>query len=91
MESDIEAIVENCLTNWTNTLHSQIVKVVEFTFEEASQASYFSSSSGLQSFMINFVVQALGQVVRSGWTTTASEAKICSLVQIKAVADEIVK
>lgn len=36
-KTNVEAIVENCLTKWTDTLQSDIVKAVESTFEYAPQ------------------------------------------------------
>lgn len=37
--TDVEAIVENSMTKWTNMLQLQIIKTVESRFEDALQAS----------------------------------------------------
>lgn len=47
-KSDVEEIVENCLTKWTEHLQGQTVKAVESTFEDALQTNYFNSNIGLK-------------------------------------------
>lgn len=64
-KTDVEAIIENPLTKWTNTVQSQIVQGVEFTFKEASQANHFNLNKRLKSAWINVVKKSLGKMVRS--------------------------
>lgn len=77
---DVEAIVENRLTNRTNMLQSQCVKNVMSTFEDTLNASYFNSNIGLKSQLSNVLKQALGEVVRCSHVSALSEKEVSSLV-----------
>lgn len=79
------------MTKWTTTLQSQISNAVESTFEDALQSSYFNSNKGLITTSFNVVGQAMGEVVRSDRSSTASKAEIGNLTQTKLVADIIIQ
>lgn len=89
--TDVEVIVQNCLTKRTNSLLLQIARAVEFTFEVALQASYFNSKNRLRSAMLQVIEQALSHLVRSDCAPTVSRAEMRSLYQAKAVVDTIVQ
>lgn len=79
-KTKIDAVVENRLIKCTNTLQSQIVKTVGFTFDDALQASYFESNNGFKSAMFNVVNQVLGEVVRSRRAPILYKTEMHSLV-----------
>lgn len=89
--TDVEAIVENRLTKWTNGLQLQVVKSIEPTLADALKAICFNSYSGLEFALFNVFEQALDKEVRYRCAPTVSTAEIGRLVQTKAVADMIVK
>lgn len=60
-------------------------KAVKATFEGTLQGIYLHASNFLKSAFSSVVEQALGEVVRSGSTPTASEGDMGSLVYKKAV------
>lgn len=62
---DVDAIVRNCLTNWTSLPQWQIINAVEATFHGAIKAIYSNLIKGLNSTMFNVHEQALGKVVQS--------------------------
>lgn len=90
-KTNVNAIVENCLTNWTSTLEWKFVKAVDSIFEDALEASYFNWNNGWKYAMFDVFEQGLSKMVRSGRVDTGVETKTCILVQTKAVADTIVK
>lgn len=52
-------VVKYCLTKWTNTLQSPIVKDVEIAFKDPFQAVYFNSNICIKSATFNDVGQVL--------------------------------
>lgn len=69
--SNVEAIVKNRLTKWTNTPKLQIVRADEFTCDDKLQASYSNlRSNGLNSAMFTIDSQGLGGVVLFGRAPT---------------------
>lgn len=90
-KSDIKAIVENCMTNWNNTLSLQIGNAMESTFKDTLNVSNLNLIYRLKSAILNVLKLALGEMVRSCRACTSSKAKMCSCIHTKAVADTIVK
>lgn len=60
-KASAETIVETRLTNWTRTLHTQVVKAVELTFEDALQASYYYSINPLKTAKVNLDQQTMAK------------------------------
>lgn len=75
---------------WTNTLHSQIIKVIESTFEGALQASCFHSINGVKSPLLGVMNPVLSEAVRCRRADTVSGSKMRSLGLTKTVTDTIV-
>lgn len=72
-KTNVEVLVEGCLIKRPNTLRLQIVKAVEFTFQDTSQAKYFNLINDFKYVVCNFVEQALVEVVRSDRAPAVSE------------------
>lgn len=72
-KADLDVIVENFLTEWTDTLHLQTIKTVESPIEDVLQASYFAMKNGLKSSLFTVGKEALGEVIRSSRALTLSK------------------
>lgn len=80
-------IIEIFLTNWTSTLQSKDAEVFMSKFEDASHLRSSSYNDGLKSAMFNVAKEVMGNMVRSGRAPSLSQAKMCSPVQVRTVAD----
>lgn len=86
---DVKVIGQNRLSRRTNTLWSQTVKTVEYTFGDTLPASYFNTNNGLKSTSIKVVEQSLGEVARSSFAPAVSKAEMPTLAQTKLVAYKV--
>lgn len=75
----------------TMSLMSCIFKLVDATFEDAMQASYFSSSKGLKTAMHNVVNHAVVEVVPYRRVHTMPSNDIRRIVQTKPIDDCLIE
>lgn len=87
--ASVQAISKSRLTKWASTSQWQIVKAIQPILEDELQSKYFILSKLLKTAMSSVVGLALGEVVRSCYAPTSSEAEMHSIVQADSVADLI--